>query len=59
VAGPGACATEVARGGFGGLFLQRQVHALVTAVLLRMSRLDALDLNSSPQPPHRELAQSE
>ena len=40
---------EVARGGFGGLFLQREVHALVAAVLLRMSGLDTLDPDSEVQ----------
>ena len=34
----------------GGLPLQRQMHALVTAVLLRMARLDALDVNAEAQP---------
>jgi len=31
------------------------VHALVPAVLLRLARLDPLDLNAEPQPPHGEL----
>ena len=34
---------EVVRGGLGGLFFERQVHALVTAILLRLARLDAFD----------------
>ena len=37
---------QVVGGGFGGFFLQRQVHAFVPAVLLRMSWLDALDVDS-------------
>jgi hypothetical protein len=32
------------------------VHALVTAVLLRMSRLDAFDRNAEPKPPDRPRA---
>ena len=37
---------------FGGLDLQCQMHALVTAVLLRMTGLDALDVDAESQPPH-------
>jgi hypothetical protein len=33
------------------------VHALVTPVLLRLARLDALDRDAEAQPPDRELAQ--
>jgi hypothetical protein len=35
------------------------VHPLVTAVLLGMPRLDALDLDSEPEPPDRQFAQIE
>ena len=31
------------------------MHALVTAVLLRMARFDALDRDAQAQPPHGEL----
>ena len=46
---------EVERGGLGGFILERQVHALVASILLRMSRLDALNVDAQSQPPHREL----
>jgi hypothetical protein len=36
------------------LAFQRQMHALVPAVLLRMARFDALDLNSQSQPVARD-----
>src|ERR1700680_1455696 len=35
------------------------MHALVAAVLLRMSGLDALDTDSQAQPPDRELREAE
>src|SRR5262252_8584845 len=35
------------------------MHALVAAVLLRITRFDALDADSKAQPPYRELAQAE
>src|SRR3546814_6550706 len=41
----------------GRLLLQRQVHALVAAVLLRLAWFDAFDLNAEPEPPDRELRQ--
>jgi hypothetical protein len=37
---------EVGRGGLGGFFLQGEVHAFMTAVLLGMAGLDAFDANA-------------
>jgi hypothetical protein len=50
-----APAQEVAASRLGGLHLQGQMHALVAAVLLRATGLDALDLDSEPEPPDGEL----
>ena len=38
----------------GGLRLEGLVHALVPAVLLRMTGSNALDCDPQPQPPHRK-----
>src|SRR5580700_11127423 len=35
------------------------MHALMTAILLRMARLDALDADSQAKPPDRQFAQME
>jgi hypothetical protein len=35
------------------------VHALMTAVLLRMTGLDAFDRDAQTQPPHRKLREIE
>src|ERR1700724_4389027 len=35
------------------------MHAFMAAVLLRMARLDSLDVNAEPQPPNGESAQVE
>jgi hypothetical protein len=43
----------------GGFFFQSEVHAFMTAVLLRVTRLDALDPNAQAEPPDRELAKVE
>src|ERR1043166_1345587 len=50
---------EVLARRLGGFLLQRQVHALVSAVLLRLPGLDTLERDPQAQPPHRELAQAE
>src|SRR5581483_15790 len=50
---------EVCAWGPGRLFLQGQVHALVSPVLLRMAGLDALDLDAEPEPPDGELGEIE
>jgi len=43
----------------GCFFLQRQMHALVAAVLLRVARFDALDGDAEAEPPHREFGEIE
>ena len=48
---------EVCSGGLGGFFLQREMHALMAAILLGMARLDPFDTNAQAEPPDRELAQ--
>jgi hypothetical protein len=50
---------KISGGRLGGLFLQGQMHALMTPVLLRMAGLDALNTDPQAEPPHRELAQVE
>ena len=47
---------QVGAGRPGGFFLQGQMHAFVPAVLLGMTRPDALDADAQAQPPDRELA---
>jgi hypothetical protein len=42
---------DVRRGRLGGLRLQRQMHPLMPAILLRMAGLDALDLDPETEPP--------
>jgi hypothetical protein len=46
---------EVGASRAGGLLLQRTMHALMTAVLLLMAGLKALDADTQSQPPDREL----
>ena len=50
---------EVCRGWLGGFFLQSEVHAFVTAILLGVTRLDTLDADAEAKPPDRQLAQVE
>jgi len=45
---------EVGAGGAGGLLLEGERHAFMTAVLLRMASLDALDADTQSQPPDGE-----
>ena len=56
---PGLLLQEVATGRFGGFFLQGEMHALMTAILLGMTRLDAFNANAQPEPPDGEFAQVE
>lgn len=49
---------HIRRGGLDRFVLQRQVHPLVPAVLLRMARFDPLDLNPQPQPPDGQFAEA-
>jgi hypothetical protein len=48
---------KIAGGRFGGFFLQRQMHAFVTPVLLWMGGLDPFDADSQAQPPASEFAE--
>jgi hypothetical protein len=50
---------EVGSGGECGFLLEREVHALVAAVLLRMTGANAFDANAQAQPPHREAGKVE
>jgi hypothetical protein len=43
----------------GGFFLQGEMHALVTTILLRSTGFDALDGNPEAKPPDRKFAQVE
>ena len=43
----------------GGFFLQGEVHALVTAILLGSTGFDPLDANPEAKPPDNKLAQVE
>jgi hypothetical protein len=37
---------NISSGRFGGFFLQSEMHAFMTTVLLRMARLDPFDANA-------------
>ena len=50
---------EVLAGGFGGFFLERQVHAFMAAVFLGVSRLNPFNRDAEPQPPDRQAAHPE
>jgi hypothetical protein len=50
---------EIGASRLGGLQLQRQMHALMPAILLRVARLDALDVDTEPEPPDGEPRQIE
>jgi hypothetical protein len=48
---------DVSGGGLGRLFLQRQMHPLVSTILLGMARFDPLDRDAEAEPPDRQFAQ--
>ena len=48
---------DIRGGRLGGFLLQRQMHPLVPAVLLRLARRDALDLDPQPEPPHGQFTE--
>ena len=48
---------KVGSGRLGGFFLESEMHAFVTTVLLGMAGLDAFNANSQAEPPDRKLAQ--
>ena len=50
---------DVGAGGAGGFLLQGQVHALMTAVLLRMPGFDPFDADAEAPPPHRKPGEME
>jgi hypothetical protein len=45
---------QISAGWTSGFFLQGQMHALVAAVLLRMTGPNTFDADAEPQPPDRE-----
>ena len=50
---------HVGASGPSGLLFERQMHAFMAAVLLRMTRFDVLDADAPPQPPDGELSEIE
>src|SRR6185369_3314881 len=52
------CCSALAAAGFVASCLERQVHPLVAAILLRMAGANPLDLNAEAEPPDGELAQA-
>ena len=45
---------KVVTGWFGGLLLERQMHAFMAPILLRMTRLDTFNGDAESQPPYRK-----
>src|SRR3954470_15835568 len=50
---------DIGSSGPGGLLFEGQMHAFMTAVLLGMAGLDALDADAQPQPPDGKLGEVE
>ena len=49
---------QIGRRRLSGLLLEREMHALVPTVLLRVAGLDAFDADAEPEPPDREFAEA-
>ena len=57
VVGAGLLLLEIVDSRFGRLALQCEMHAFMTAVLLRVARLDPLDRDAWSQPPDSQPGQ--
>ena len=53
---PSLLLQKVSTRGLGGFFLQSEMHAFMTAVLLRMAGFDAFDADAETEPTDRQLA---
>ena len=55
---PGLLLEHIGGGGLSGFGLQGEMHAFVPTILLRMTGLDALDVNAEAEPPDGEGAEA-